>query len=270
MLINLVDCQFSLLYICLGLVVIINFQGLFIDVGLVTTNAELLLNKTNAVSTVYNQSTKLNMDVHQSNSSDVLQLTEYHNETLVDFIDSNNSQIFLNASAQDWDEMLQNNTQQEGSNIVIYDDRTGVNQTVITAIINDSPTAESSDSSLSDDQEVFSTKTDPYDWSWGAIIYLFGLSTIFMATVVLEGVDTSLLSISSPSKLNSTFLSVGLITTLAGTVGRVLADFLITISAIVDRLPFADFVNATFVPLIPITLFCMFLVKQYYSSLIYK
>ena len=262
-LINLVDCQFSLLYICLGLVVILNYQGLFIDIGLVTTDAELLLNKTNTVSIVYNQSI-------QPNSSDVSRLVAT-NETLVGLMDSNSSQIFVQASPQDWDKMLRNNTQQGGSNIVIYNDSAGVNQTVITAIINDSPNTESLDSSFNDDQEeVFSTTTDPYDWSWGAIIYLFGLSTIFMATVVLEGVDTSLLSISSPSKLNSTFLSVGLITTLAGTVGRVLADFLITLSAIVDRLPFTDFVNATFVPLIPITLFGMFLVKQYYNSLIYK
>jgi hypothetical protein len=116
---------------------------------------------------------------------------------------------------------------------------------------------------------VISEPALPYDWNYGAKIYLFSLSFVFMGTVVLEGVDTSLLSISAPTKLNSTFLSVGLLTTLMGTIGRCVGDFLITLSAIVDNLPFTDFVNSTFAPVIPITMVGMYLVTKHFKSLTY-
>jgi len=110
----------------------------------------------------------------------------------------------------------------------------------------------------------------PYDWYWGAPIYLFALSLVFMATVVLEGVDMSLMSISAPPELNSTFFSTGLLATLVGTLGRCFGDSIITLSAMCDRLQYVDFLNYTFIPLIPMSLCGLYLVKRYYTSLTYQ
>ena len=41
---------------------------------------------------------------------------------------------------------------------------------------------------LTDKQEF------PYDWESGSIVYIIFLSAIFMGTVILEGVDTSIMA----------------------------------------------------------------------------
>lgn len=107
-----------------------------------------------------------------------------------------------------------------------------------------------------------------YDWSCGRYVYIFFLSTIFMGTIVLEGVDTSLMSRVSPPSLNDTFINCGLLATLIGTLGRVAGDSMITISALVDKNIYTDFVNATFLPLIPLALFGLFLVIRYYKQFV--
>lgn len=66
----------------------------------------------------------------------------------------------------------------------------------------------------------------------------------------MEGVDTSLMAKVTPSKLNHSVFNSGLLATLIGTLGRVLADFFITMGALLDVYVFIDFVNAIFFPLL--------------------
>lgn len=68
-----------------------------------------------------------------------------------------------------------------------------------------------------------------YDWGSGKYVYVTFLSAIFMGTIVLEGVDTSLMSKVTPPSLNATYINCGLLATLVGTLGRVSGDSMITI-----------------------------------------
>ena len=65
-----------------------------------------------------------------------------------------------------------------------------------------------------------------------------------MGTIILEGVDTSLMAQKTPPALNDTFINSGLLATLVGTLGRVIGDSIITVSALLDNDIFTDFVNA--------------------------
>ena len=89
-----------------------------------------------------------------------------------------------------------------------------------------------------------------------------------MGTIVLEGVDTSIMAKVTPAKLNDRFVNCGLLATLVGTLGRVLSDGMITLSALFDIHVFVDFVNATFLPIVVLTLAGMYMVKVYYSDLV--
>lgn len=64
----------------------------------------------------------------------------------------------------------------------------------------------------------------PYDWGIGRVIYVTFLSAIFIGSIILEGVNTSLMSKTAPTKLNNSFLNMGLLATLVGTLGRVVGD----------------------------------------------
>ena len=108
----------------------------------------------------------------------------------------------------------------------------------------------------------------PYNWGIGTVTYITFLSAVFMGTIILEGVDTSLMAKVTPAALNETFINSGLLATLVGTLGRVFGDSMITISALVDKNIFTDFVNATFFPMIPLALIGYFLVQRYYSLLL--
>jgi len=75
---------------------------------------------------------------------------------------------------------------------------------------------------LTPDGEIF------YDWGNGVPFYAVFLSLLFMATIVLEGVDTSIMAKVTPPKLNEKFINGGLLATLIGTLGRVMADSILT------------------------------------------
>jgi len=111
-------------------------------------------------------------------------------------------------------------------------------------------------------------KEFPYDWGYGYIIYITFLSAIFGGTIVLEGVTTSIMAQVTPSELNSCFLNSGLLATLVGTLGRVLSDSMITLSALLDIHVFIDFANATFFPLLLLTVCSLVLVYKYYDKLV--
>jgi hypothetical protein len=72
----------------------------------------------------------------------------------------------------------------------------------------------------------------------------------------------------TPAKLNDTFINSGLLATLIGTMGRVIADSMITIGALLDKAVYNDFVNVTFVPVLPLVLLGLFLIQRYYKFLI--
>lgn len=108
----------------------------------------------------------------------------------------------------------------------------------------------------------------PYDWGWGYYAYLIGMSTVFMGTIILEGVDTSIMCKAAPARLNSTFINVGLLATLIGTLGRVVGDGLITASAFIDKSRYTDFINNVYLPLIPVTLLGIYYVYKYYHTLV--
>jgi hypothetical protein len=108
----------------------------------------------------------------------------------------------------------------------------------------------------------------PYDWGYGHIQYIFFLSAIFMGTIILEGVDTSIMAQVTPAQLNDRFINSGLLATLVGTLGRVLSDSMITFSALLDVHVFVDFVVATFVPVLILSVGCLLLVLRYYDQLV--
>jgi len=113
-----------------------------------------------------------------------------------------------------------------------------------------------------------SKKEFPYDWGAGDAVYIIFLSAIFCGTIILEGVDTSLMAKVTPAKLNSAFINSGLLATLVGTLGRVFADMIITFSALADVYVFVDFVVATFSPLLLLAVLGYFLVRWNYSDLL--
>lgn len=107
-------------------------------------------------------------------------------------------------------------------------------------------------------------KEVPYDWGAGPYVYIVFLSATFMGTIVLEGVDTSLMAKASPPALNGTFFNSGLLATLIGTLGRVVGDSILTVGALIDQDIFSDFINVTFLPLIFLAaLSCLMVVKSY-------
>ena len=54
-------------------------------------------------------------------------------------------------------------------------------------------------------------------------MYLTSLSAIFIGIIVMEGVNTSLMSKSAPKELDG-FVNMGLLATLVGSIGRVVGD----------------------------------------------
>ncbi|CAB9525160.1 SPX domain-containing membrane protein [Seminavis robusta] len=108
----------------------------------------------------------------------------------------------------------------------------------------------------------------PYDYGSGPAVYIVFLSAIFMGTIVLEGVDTSIMAKCTPAKLNGNFFNSGLLATLVGTLGRVVADSMITLCALLDIHVFVDFVNATFFPILVLTLAGLYMVQKLYSKLV--
>jgi hypothetical protein len=129
--------------------------------------------------------------------------------------------------------------------------------------ISGNETRDSSIRRLLDDDEMI-----PYDWGWGYYAYMISVCAIFMGTIILEGVDTSIMCKAAPARLNTTFINVGLLATLIGTLGRVIGDGLITASAFIDKSRYTDFINNVYFPLIPITILGIYFVYKYYNTLL--
>ncbi len=105
----------------------------------------------------------------------------------------------------------------------------------------------------------------PYDWSYGCYVYIVGLCAVFISTTMLDGVNTSTMCKSAPSELNNTFINVGLLATVVGSFGRMAGDVLIAVFAVIDRTDYFDFMNRTFLPLVPFTLYGFYILCKHYS-----
>lgn len=106
-----------------------------------------------------------------------------------------------------------------------------------------------------------------YDFGSGPVVYIVFLSAVFMGTIVLEGVDSSIMAKITPGALNNRFVNCGLLATLVGTLGRVIADGMITVSALMDIHVLVDFVNVTFFPMLIATLLGLCMCRNYYKHL---
>lgn len=234
----------------------INYQGLFADLEILGDDTQIIvanLTDTTIANWIQNTTINLPLDGRKANTSSFDSSLENLVGPTGQLVPSNDNHL-RNLSPQDWHDILG----EDAVNLPFNENK-------------ETPNTFLKDFHQENEKKILSSPALlAYDWNRGPFIYLFSLSFVFMGTVVLEGVDTSLLAISAPAKLNSTFLSVGLLTTLMGTVGRCLGDSLITFSAVIDSLPFTDFVNSTFVPLIPVTMIGMYLVRRYFGSLRYK
>jgi hypothetical protein len=51
--------------------------------------------------------------------------------------------------------------------------------------------------------------------------------------------------------------------------GRVISDSMITIGSLLDKSVYNDFVNVTFIPVLPLVLLGLFLIQRYYKLLIW-
>ena len=107
----------------------------------------------------------------------------------------------------------------------------------------------------------------PYDWNSGICVYLSSLIMMFISTIVMEGVNTSLMSQTTPKNLNNCFINMGLLASVVGTFGRVFGDFMITACALYGKSELHDFVSVTFAPLLPFILFGWYLMRRNYHFL---
>ena len=82
----------------------------------------------------------------------------------------------------------------------------------------------------------------------------------------MKTTDTSIMAKVTPKQLNDRFINSGLLATLVGTLGRVLADVMITLSALFDIYLYVDFVNATFLPLMILAVGALYLQSRFYKN----
>jgi hypothetical protein len=116
--------------------------------------------------------------------------------------------------------------------------------------------------------ESNSSHDHPYDWRFGPIQFVVGLTTIFVGLVALEGATLSLLSKVSPPRLRSVVINVGTIATFLGLVARLLGDSQILMVGLSHRLINMDIINSLAVPLLVAACVAVFLLKRQFFFLI--
>lgn len=90
-----------------------------------------------------------------------------------------------------------------------------------------------------------------YNGQFGVYQYIIGISWVFTGTIMLEGVVTSLMAKSAPSGLENSFLfNAGLLATLTGTAGRVVADGFILFAGYLHSDDGLDFTNSILMMLV--------------------
>jgi hypothetical protein len=116
--------------------------------------------------------------------------------------------------------------------------------------------------------ESNSRHNHPYDWRFGVIQFVVGLTIIFVGLVALEGATLSLLSKVSPPRLRSVVINVGTIATFLGLVARLLGDAQILMVGLSNRLINMDIINSLAVPLLLALCVAAFLLKKHFFFLI--
>jgi hypothetical protein len=113
--------------------------------------------------------------------------------------------------------------------------------------------------------ESNSRHNHPYDWRFGSIQFVVGMTTIFVGLVALEGATLSLLSKVSPPRLRSVVINVGTIATFLGLTARLLGDTQILMVGLSHRLINVDIINSLAVPLLVASfIFFYFLKRQFF------
>ncbi|GMH89244.1 hypothetical protein TrVE_jg3157 [Triparma verrucosa] len=119
------------------------------------------------------------------------------------------------------------------------------------------------------DHPVISKKVHVYDNPFGLYQYIVGVTWLFMGTIMLEGVVTSLMAKSCPSKLNNTFINAGFLATLVGTAGRVMADGFIVGAGYMHSRDGLDFVNSVFLQVLIFISLSIWLVHRSFYHLLH-
>jgi len=119
---------------------------------------------------------------------------------------------------------------------------------------------------MSEDNTFVRSKHN-YDGRCGKYQYVIGVAWVFTGTIMLEGVVTSMIAKSAPSRLESTFLNAGLMATLIGTIGRILADSFIVVAGLAHSVEGWDFVNSVFVQLALVFGLGLFIVSKCYFNM---
>mgnify|MGYP005856292425 CR=1 FL=1 len=106
--------------------------------------------------------------------------------------------------------------------------------------------------------------TMQYSKNYTLLQYIFASVTIFVSTNALEGPNMSLLSKTIPHSWSKGFFNVGLLATEAGTLGRAVADVLLTIfgSGGIEYL-----VNVTFGTMASLSFLSLLLILRFYRML---
>lgn len=102
----------------------------------------------------------------------------------------------------------------------------------------------------------------PYDGKLGVLQYVLGLILVYVSFIALEGATLSLLSKSSPINLRSIVINVGTLSTFICLIARVLGDVHIVAIDVSHKLINTDIVNALVVPLILVSFWISYLIKQ--------
>ena len=92
-------------------------------------------------------------------------------------------------------------------------------------------------------QSATSTK-QPYDWKFGVIQYVVGLTITFVGLISMDGAALSLLSKLAPLRLRSIVINVGTISVFLCFTARILGDAQILFVGVSHRLINTDMVNA--------------------------
>jgi len=106
-----------------------------------------------------------------------------------------------------------------------------------------------------------------YNGGWGLYQYVVCIGSLFMGTIMLEGIVTSILAKSAPRELEGDFFNAGLLATLAGGGGRVLGDACIVVGGELHRVEGLDFVNCVFVQVLMLFSLGLYLINRFYTTL---
>ncbi len=109
--------------------------------------------------------------------------------------------------------------------------------------------------------------TTYYDWNLGLMQYCISVLMMFLSSVSLEGVSLSLMSKSSPGRLNRSPLNCSVMAPLAACLSKILGNSIIILVSFSHRAINTDIVNSISFLLIGLCYCCYHVVKKHYFFL---